>query len=177
MVVPVVTPSLAGHRVELFGGAGNDIFRETSYGTAAYGGAGDDLFVNPGFGAFLFGGDGFDTLTFALATSSVRLEFSDHDGMERIVGTRYGDQIEAGTATGERITIEGGAGADILEGGAGHEWLYGGADRDVMDGWLGDYFLFGGDGHDDMREHDVGRRRRRPDVDGRRRPHDGWCRK
>jgi Ca2+-binding RTX toxin-like protein len=138
-------------RVELFGGAGNDIFRETSFSTDAHGGAGDDLFVTPASGSDVYGGDGFDTLTLALATSSVRLEFSDHDGMERIVGTGYGDLIETGTADGERMTVEGGVGSDILKGSLGHESLYGGAGHDVMDSRWGDDFLFGGDGHDDMR--------------------------
>jgi Ca2+-binding RTX toxin-like protein len=135
---------------ELFGGAGNDIFRDMSYGTLAHGGTGDDLFVSPGFGAYAYGGDGFDTLTFALATSGERLEYYEHDGMERIVGTAYGDRIDAGTGTGEHMTIEGGAGADILEGRLANEWLYGGADRDVMDGRWGDDYLFGGDGNDNM---------------------------
>jgi hypothetical protein len=101
--------------------------------------------VIPDFGSHVYGGDGFDTLTVALATSPVWLELSDHDGMERIVGTGFGDLIEAGTATGERMTIEGVAGVDTLTGGTGQEWLYGGAERDMMTGWLDDY-LFGGDG-------------------------------
>ncbi|MCX7301393.1 MAG: calcium-binding protein [Rhodobacterales bacterium] len=105
----------------------------------------------PDFGSHVYGGDGFDTLTLALATSPVRLELSDHDGMERIVCTGFGDLIEAGTATGERMTIEGGAGVDTLTGGTGQEWLYGGAERDMMTGWLGDDYLFGGDCNDDMR--------------------------
>jgi len=135
----------------LFGGAGNDIFRDTGYGTEAHGGAGDDLFVSPNFGARVYGGDGTDTLTYASVTSAVRLEFYQHDGIERIIGSNQSDRIEAGSAAGERVTIEGGAGADELSGGAGADWLYGGADRDVMSGSFGDDYLYGGDGNDDLR--------------------------
>jgi uncharacterized delta-60 repeat protein len=48
------------------------------------------------------------------------------------------------------MTIDGGAGNDLLTGGGGADAIYGGIGHDVLHGGAGDDALFGGDGNDDM---------------------------
>ncbi|MEH7828351.1 calcium-binding protein [Gemmobacter denitrificans] len=109
------------------------------------GGSGADLMI---------GGQGIDTVTWAEARSAVRIDLASGsfrgaakgdrlDGVEVLVGSRFGDRI-AGTDRAD--VFVGGSGNDRLEGRSGNDSLSGGAGSDTLIGGLGDDTLNGGSG-------------------------------
>ena len=142
----------------LSGGRGIDVLE---------GGAGDDIiFTGPvssvsrsptgyGFGWSPYGGEidtidggtGFDNayLQYADSTRGITIDISDPDA----VATVYADGAAVGTITGvERLTFDGGTGADIVTGGASGDVLAGGDGNDVLRGGGGSDWLTGGAGDD-----------------------------
>ena len=135
---------------ELWGAGGNDVLA---------GGAGDD-WLSGGPGADrLDGGAGHDVLTYDRSGAGVTVNLEDgtatggdaagdvFTGIERIVGSGYGDVLTGGGGADELYgmggddeirgkdgddVLEGGADADRLDGGAGVDWLsYAGSDGAV----------------------------------------------
>ena len=67
------------------------------------------------------------------------------------VRTRGGNDIVVTTpSVTKTMTIDGGAGNDILTGGSGRSVIIGGSGNDVLYGGAGDDILLGGDGNDDL---------------------------
>ena len=96
--------------------------------TATYGGAVAGVRVSLRSG-FASGGAGFDRLL----------------GIERVVGSRFGDRLKG---DGAANLLRGGTGDDLLVGGGGDDWLIGKAGSDVLRGDGGDDILKGGNGAD-----------------------------
>ncbi len=101
-------------------------------------------------------GDGDDQVTMENVPGGIRITVN---GVSQVLtGTeadnvtlRLGggnDRLEIGSDVRVRFTIEGQVGNDQLEGGAGDEVIRGGADRDDIDGFSGNDTLDGGDGND-----------------------------
>jgi hemolysin type calcium-binding protein len=93
------------------------------------------------------GGPDFDTASYADATAGVTVRVGDgqRDGRavdqddiraaERIIGSRFGDQLDASTAEPAiDATLDGGSGNDILTGAGGRDELVGGLGIDFLSG-------------------------------------------
>ncbi|MEA3008337.1 MAG: hypothetical protein QOJ91_29, partial [Sphingomonadales bacterium] len=127
-------------------GDGDDVITSGASRIDLYGGAGDDLFYS-GSGADLFnGGAGSDTVDYGSATAGIVVTFvSDGNShaepggdvliyVENVVGTGFAD-----TLTGNELAnfLGGAGGDDILTGNAGDDVLDGGAGADTMRGGIG----------------------------------------
>jgi Ca2+-binding RTX toxin-like protein len=141
----------------LFGGADNDILRSDGGDDQLRGDDGDDLLIG-GQGADSYvGGAGNDTVSYteaeyALTISMVNATLSSGEafgdifgGIERLVGTRFGDTI-----VGNHLSniLDGDLGDDAISGGGGADQLFGGEGNDVLRGDDGSDNLFGGNGND-----------------------------
>lgn len=148
-----ITGNAADNR--LLGGRGDDVLDGRAGRNWLEGGAGNDLLVASGIDR-MEGGEGFDTATWQNASSRMVLDMTDQarnagsaagdrlTGIEKIVGSAYGDEIHAGGGVSQ---VEGGGGADalhgggvagaILSGGAGDDRLIGGAGGQAHDGGAG----------------------------------------
>src|SRR5215469_13881267 len=146
---------------QLFGGAGNDTLTGGSGADQLFGGAGNDRMIwNPGDGSDLFeGGDGNDTAevnggngaeTFTITANGSRVRFDrvtpapfvlDIGTTENLVVNANGgdDTITAGNGLAGliKLTIDGGAGNDMITGGDGNDMLLGGDGNDVIIGGRG----------------------------------------
>ena len=123
----------------LFGGTGNDTLD---------GGTGADR---------LDGGDGHDTVSYASATTDLRLDLAlpvqnlgaavgdVFISIESVIGTTRADTLW-GSALSDRF--DGGAGNDQLGGRGGDDNLSGGAGNDTLTGGAGNDTITGGDGFD-----------------------------
>ncbi|WP_406736559.1 Hint domain-containing protein [Thioclava sp. GXIMD4215] len=166
----------------LRGGAGNDTLWGGTGQNQLYGDAGDDLFdLRATDGASsIYGGADFDTVSLSGGAAEVSWT-SDPNGVgtisydggstltyfwdvEKIDGTSYDDQFDAGLA-GSGVNIDAGAGADKIDGsayadtintGTGDDTVYAGAGddivytdhgNDVVYGEAGDDYLHGGAGN------------------------------
>lgn len=69
--------------------------------------------------------------------------------IEHIVGTSYGDTIDASTVTTFQ-TLEGFGGDDSIMGGDGDSYIYGGDGNDTISGGGGSDEIFGGSGNDNI---------------------------
>lgn len=156
----------------LFGGAGNDTLTGGAGDDQVFGEAGNDRMIwNPGDGNDLFeGGDGTDTAevnggngaeTFTLTANGTRVRFDrvnpapfflDIGTTENIVVNMNGgdDVFTAGNGLASLInlTVDGGAGNDIITGGDGADLLLGGDGNDTITGGRGNDVLLGGAGND-----------------------------
>ena len=120
----------------LFGEEGNDILNGGSGNDSLDGGAGNDALIG-GAGADKFiGGADFDTVAYASASIGVTINMATagisndaqgdtYVGIERIVGSNFGD------------IINGDASGNILDGGNGEDWLFGGSGDDTLIGGFG----------------------------------------
>lgn len=152
------------------GDAGNDTIRGGQGDDVLNGGADDDL-IEPGPGEdTIDGGTGNNTVTYAAATAGIFASLSDGEAgggnftdgfdtfanIQNIIGSEFGDDIDAGSASVGNILqglggddfIFGGPGNDTLLGGAGDDLLDGGADNDILEGGAGNDTLDGGSGAD-----------------------------
>lgn len=115
---------------EIYGGAGNDKLYGNADNDTIEGGDGDD-FIEGGAGEdSIDGGNGFDTVSYATSTAGVTIDLNNQNGTDKQSGGDAQDDIleniegvigsaKADTITGNNLfgdVIEGGAGADILDG-------------------------------------------------------------
>lgn len=154
------------------GGRGNDIM---------HGGGGRDVFVHGAGTDSFYGGAGIDTADYSRAAEG-RLVFLNgpalnalHDalyGVERLIGTRFDDELSAALDTHYAVTMFGGrgddeiigssrgdrlsgdAGSDRIDGNEGNDRLYGGAGADTLQGLEGRDEMYGGAGADVLRGFD-----------------------
>lgn len=140
--VPVPEANLVGTSGAdvLNGGLGNDRLQGLGGDDTLNGGAGDDV-LNGGTGQNrLDGGAGFDTVTYADATTGVKVKLGQEGyqypsanhkdrliSIEAVIGSTYADTFTGSAAT-ERFSGEGGddsftasGGADSMDGGAGSD--------------------------------------------------------
>lgn len=135
--------------VAVNGTAANDLLTGHIGDDLLYGGAGDDRLAGLAGADGLFGGTGFDVADYAQAEGSVQASlatpatnqgtdaFGDsYDSIEGLIGSRFADRL-----TGN------GAG-NLLQGGAGDDWLSDGAGNDTVEGGAGDDTLIAGTGAD-----------------------------
>ena len=156
----------------LFGGDGNDTLTGGSGNDQMFGGAGNDLMIwNPGDGTDLMeGGDGTDTAeinggnaseTFTITANGSRVRFDrvspapfslDIGTTENLVLHAGGgdDVITAGNGLSSliQLTLDGGAGNDIITGGDGNDILIGGDGNDIITGGRGNDSAELGNGDD-----------------------------
>ncbi|WP_284619325.1 calcium-binding protein [Aquabacterium humicola] len=156
----------------LFGGVGNDLLIGGTGHDELYGEAGDDRLVwNNGDGSDLFeGGDGFDIAevnggseaeVFTVTANGTRVRIDRIDPAPFFIdaGTMEKLQLALGGgddqffATGNlaallQITVDGGAGNDLIHGSNGADVLKGGDGDDTLDGNQGNDSLFLGAGND-----------------------------
>src|SRR5262245_35331521 len=146
---------------QLFGGSGNDVLNGGDGDDQVFGEGGNDRMIwNPGDDSDLFeGGDGVDTAevnggngseTFTITANGTRVRFDrvspapftiDIGTTENLVLNANGgdDVITAGNGLANliKLTIDGGAGNDIITGGDGDDTLLGGDGNDVIAGSRG----------------------------------------
>jgi Ca2+-binding RTX toxin-like protein len=156
----------------LFGGDDNDTLTGGDADDQVFGEAGNDRLVwNPGDDTDLNeGGDGTDTVEvnggggaeqFTTTANGLRVRFDrlDPAPFSIDIGTCENLALNANggndsfSATGNlaaliQITVDGGAGDDMLLGSNGIDLLLGGDNNDFIDGQQGNDVVFGGDGND-----------------------------
>ncbi len=97
------------------------------------GSAGDDTLIAYDTSDTLNGGKGFDTVQFNL-TAGMNYDASALISVEHLIGTPFDDTIQGANIA---MTIDGGAGDDILTGGTHNDILIGGAGNDLLNGGAG----------------------------------------
>jgi Ca2+-binding RTX toxin-like protein len=150
----------------LKGGAGDDTLNGVGGNDVLVGGLGSDI-MNGGVGT----DDKVDytastvpvTVTLCIATSALTGTSADcgnaDDGevgnesdqvlnIEHYLGGSGVDTVTASTTAGVDVTLDGGAGADVLTGGPGNDTFYGDDDADTLKGLAGDDYIVGGAGID-----------------------------
>lgn len=124
---------------------GNDSVNGLGGDDILYGGLGDDT-IEGGEGAdWIDGGEGDDTAAYS---TEVTLDFATGNHTGDAAGDIFsgierfrlsgGNDTFIGSAAAVNEIVEGGAGIDYLDGGAGNDWLDGGLGADMMIGGLGD---------------------------------------
>ena len=120
-------------RIEVHGGAGNDVIRlNAAIPAQIFGEDGYDAISAWGSDHVLFGGDGRDILV-------------SGDGNDSLYGGASPDEL---FSHGGNDLMSGGGGGDILHGYAGRDRIYGGPGSDLIYGEEGSDKLFGGEGDD-----------------------------
>ena len=151
----------------LVGGSGNDQLTGGAGNDALFGGDGDDRFVlGDGFGTdTISGGENSETtgdridLSGLTSGVSVTLSASETGALTSGTNSATFSQVETFTLTAQNdtfngalatttISLDGGAGDDVLTGGSGADNLIGGAGNDILNGGAGSDTLSGGDGDD-----------------------------
>jgi len=134
----------------LIGGLGNDILTGGMGADTLIGGAGADQFT---------GGTDTDTVSYAAASSGVKVNLVTGgtlgdaagdtflDAIEVVVGSNSSDELRGSTANN---TLKGGDGIDYLYGGDGDDFLYGDAGDDELYAEAGNDKLYGGLGADKL---------------------------
>ncbi|MEM1162564.1 MAG: calcium-binding protein, partial [Pseudomonadota bacterium] len=154
-----------GFEQVLYGGAGDDLLHgnRDSFGSSGngklFGGDGNDTFrqtIDSRLDAFYGGGD-IDTLDLTGAETSivnlsnstilVASESSSITGVENVIGTSFNDTL---TGDGNVNSLSGGDKDDIIYGGANNDTLNGGAGDDTVTGGTGADSLDGGAGSGDL---------------------------
>lgn len=104
-----------------------------------FGGSGRDLIIANIGNDKIDGGSGTDTISYASATSAVKVDLHVHTGngyghqtikgVENVIGSKFGD-----TLIGDKRAnvIDGGFGDDIIRGYTGADTMTGGAGKDVF---------------------------------------------
>ena len=125
----------APHRASISGEAGDDVIlgglRQTDTGRA----------IQP---VFYFGNDGRDTISYAAADRSVRVDTEDNPGGGRTEDGRPGIDLESVGRDVEKII--GSNFSDVLFGSTGNDNITGGPGNDEMGGGAGNDFFFEGQG-------------------------------
>ena len=141
------------------GGSGSDTINGRAGDDTLYGSSGNDFLFGETGNDYLDGGDGIDTVSYASASSGVRVNLQltsgqsiggGHGtdtlaGVENITGSRFGDAI-TGNNLGNRLL--GDAGNDQLLGLGGNDQIFGGTGNDVLHGGAGNDVLNGQAGSD-----------------------------
>ncbi|QRM54805.1 calcium-binding protein [Sinorhizobium sp. BG8] len=143
-------------RDNVFGGAGNDLFRVKTLESVYNGDSGNDTFQSVGYENTFHGGTGTDTISYQLQDSSdLRGSgvYVDLDEQYAKVGSDMEDliSIENAIGTSYNDTLIGTFGRNTLNGGSGHDELDGLGGNDLLIGGNGDDDLFGGSGNDILR--------------------------
>ena len=125
----------APHRGSISGEAGDDLIlgglRQTDTGRT----------IQP---VFYFGNDGRDTISYAAADRSVRVDTEDNPGGARTEDGRPGVDLESVGRDVEKIV--GSNFSDVLFGSTGNDNITGGSGNDEMGGGSGNDFFFEGQG-------------------------------
>ena len=143
--------------LDLSGGGGNDIM---TGGTAddvldggdgddeLNGGAGDDVIITGGGLDRVDGGDGIDTVVLESNDGDIVSVNLSRTWQYSGDGWNYIANVENVTTGGGEDIIQGNDVANVVDSGAGDDWLYAGGGDDVLIGGEGTDRLFGGDGND-----------------------------
>lgn len=155
---PASAPDGGPSAIILTGTSGPDVLTGSSGDDTLTGLGGDDVLEGGGGADYLDGGEGNDTVTFANATSAVRVFISGggdpfgeavgdtYVSIENIIGSRFGDYL---SGNGRNNRIHGGDGDDTIYGfgGAGStSYLFGDNGIDTLVGSLGVDVMDGGAG-------------------------------
>lgn len=156
--------------IDIRTGSGNDVITTLvgNHRDWVDAGAGDDTIFLGGGNDNVDGGDGYDTVTIDLGHLTGAIEING--GSIRMPDAPDGSQVFTSLSNVERLTVLGGSGNDLMEGGnwdvtvdeefhgnggddsligwKGSDTLVGGAGNDTMNGGLGNDVLDGGEGHD-----------------------------
>ncbi len=141
---------LTNLRVNIDGGAGNDILKGGVAAETFAGGTGDDV-INGGGGNdtidggtgddVLAGQDGDDLIDGGIGTD----ELLGGDGNDTLLGGFNNDRLFGGFGND---FIDGGQGADRIDGEEGYDQLYGGDGNDTINGGPADDYIHGGSDND-----------------------------
>ena len=143
--------------LDLSGGGGNDIM---TGGIAddvldggdgddeLNGGAGDDVIITGGGLDRVDGGDGIDTVVLESNDGDIVSVNLSRTWQYSGDGWNYIANVENVTTGGGEDIIQGNDVANVVDSGAGDDWLYAGGGDDVLIGGEGTDRLFGGDGND-----------------------------
>lgn len=126
---------LISHKIDAYGGEGNDTIIGGRGGDSLRGEGGDDLIRGRGARDFLIGGKGDDTI-------------EGGAGEDWLIGGEGDDRLR-GQADGD--DLHGGGGDDEIEGGDGQDDMFGGGGDDTLRGGGGVDRLWGGGGKDTLR--------------------------
>lgn len=145
------------------GGAGDDYIYASGGDDVLDGGAGNDIFVidDTSGSDTILGGGGTDTLDFSGVGSGVSVVMTGDSagyvtfgsytvtftGIEYFILSDAADSFD-GASDSLGVTVEGGAGSDVITGGSGADTLSGGSGGDVLTGGAGDDTLAGQSGAD-----------------------------
>ncbi|MEQ9639869.1 MAG: FecR domain-containing protein [Alphaproteobacteria bacterium] len=143
------------------GGDGGDTLVGTTGPDEMFGGAGNDVLLSSAGNDSLFGGDGIDTADYSADTSGIVADLGagtvsgeatgndSLEGIENLVGTGFGDQVEGAEVDN---TLLGGGGDDTLGAAGGNDVVDGGTGNDSLIGGNGegDDVYIGGEGRDQI---------------------------
>lgn len=121
------------------GGSGNDVIHGNQGADVLNGNSGNDFFIGGSGRDIITGGAGVDTVSYADANSSVRIDLhgkrvtgGDHDtinGVENAIGSDHNDWFRGDVRDNE---LTGGAGDDYIRGTKGTDTLTGGSGSDIF---------------------------------------------
>jgi subtilisin-like proprotein convertase family protein/Ca2+-binding RTX toxin-like protein len=131
----------------LLGDTGNDTLRGDAGSDVLSGGGGDDRLYADSADTLVDGGDGYDRL-YAQGDAGLSIDLAAA-GIEYAYGS-IGDDVFDGADAGDKVTLYGRDGDDVLSGGAGNDTLRGDAGSDVLSGGGGNDTLTGGEGIDQL---------------------------
>jgi len=137
---PKFIPFTAAKSVTIYGSAGDDEFRIAGDNVKLYGYAGDDTFYVAGSNALIYGGKGDDYVEIRDLNGEVSTK-------NFIYGENGDDAVNASRTSGTNY-IYGGAGNDLLIGGAAVDYIYGQKGNDILLGLDGADYLYGEAGDD-----------------------------
>ena len=133
---------------ELYGGLGDDALQGGSGDDYLEGNEGSDVLAGGSGADVLVGGDGADYLLGGGGLEAVRFDWSVTRSGNDIVFSEFEGFFSV--ANDGADLVEGGAGDDFLWGGQGDDLLDGGADNDQLVGDSGGDTLIGGEGNDTL---------------------------
>jgi Ca2+-binding RTX toxin-like protein len=150
--------------VTLDGGAGNDILYGSSAADNLFGGSGNDTLIGLGSANFMDGGAGDDVylsssgddLIIEAVGGGFDTQITDFTGTTTIAANveqlvlNGGATIGLGSAGNDVLIAVGAAGAVTLDAGAGNDVIYGSTAGDLLTGGAGDDYIIGYGGNDLM---------------------------
>ncbi|WP_417249817.1 Hint domain-containing protein [Celeribacter sp.] len=160
----------------VYAGAGNDTITGGAGDDTLYGEEGDDTFIGGEGADTHFGSSGQDTIDYSDSDAAVNVDLTNGtysgghaegdsgSGIDGIIGSDYDDTLIGYDGQGEGAdaftnVLDGGAGDDyidgrdgddILYGGDGNDTILGGGGDDQIDGGAGDDTIYGGAGADSI---------------------------
>ena len=137
-------------RVNVDGGAGNDVLQGGVAAEALSGGEGDDMINGGGGNDSLTGGSGDDTLAGQAGNDVLdggigRDSLLGGDGNDTLLGGFNNDRLFGGFGDD---SVEGGQGDDRIDGEEGFDLLYGNDGNDTINGGAADDYIHGGSDND-----------------------------